>query len=554
MREVAPHPFASQHDRRIFLKITPVTTREKPLSKEIIQEDCGIVGLFNQNGIKPDDLHETFMQGMQGVKHRGPQGAGFVLRTVDGRVSRHRSAGKLEESLPHATLAAAIAEDKVTWMMGHTRYGTTGGYLDENIQPCVATRADGTKLYLASNGNIPYMKMMKDVLRRNDFPNGISDTHLMTQILANMEGDDSDEIVKNTMNMLPGAASTLIGIGDTFYAARDAKGIRPFVLGQKDGTWMMASETLALDNAGFDTVREILPGEIIRFDGNDLTVIQEGSKGNERKCAWEEPYFEKAGSLSNVSSEILPPSEWVENSVIRRNIGRKLAEEELAREAHKKATAEAMGQEYTEFKPDFVVGVPNSGIAFAEGYAEAMGIPLVPLLSKISDERTFLQPDISTIPNSVIDSLTIHNPDQVRGQEGIFVDDSIVRGNFFTGLAKFFEEFDVQVHARSGMPKIMDTCHLGTSTRSQEELVAARHQGNDRAIADEIGVASVYYISTEGFLKGRRGELYVAPKPRENPYDINGLCGGCFTDGDEDYPYAREETTDVFVKPMQLTS
>lgn len=551
MKEAAPRPVASQPDRRIFLNITPVNPRENPISKEIIQEDCGVVGLFNPNGIKPDDLHEAFMQGMQGVKHRGPQGAGFVLRTADGRVSRHRGAGKLEESIPHATLAAEIAEDKVTWMMGHTRYGTTGGYLDENIQPCVATRADGTKVYLASNGNIPYMEMMKDLLGREDFPDGISDTYLKTQILAQMEGDDPDEIVKKTMNMLPGAASTLIGIDDTFYAARDAKGIRPFVLGQKEGTWMMASETLAVDNAGFDIVREILPGEIIRFDGNDITVIQEGAKANERKCAWEEPYFEKAGSLSNISSEVLPPSEWIKNSVIRRNIGRKLAEEELAREAHKKTVAEAMGQEYKEFKPDFVVGVPNSGIAFAEGYAEAMDIPLVPLLSKTSDERTFLQPDISTIQDIVIDSLTIHNPDQVYGQVGVFVDDSIVRGNFFTGLAKFFEKFDVQVHARSGMPMIMDTCHLGTSTRSQEELVAARHQGNEIAIADEIGAASVYYISTEGFLKGRRGELYVAPKPGENPYDLNGLCGGCYTEGAGDYPYKREEITDVYVKSMQ---
>jgi amidophosphoribosyltransferase len=560
VKEAAPRSGIGQPGRRIFLDITPINAREKSLSKEVEQEDCGIVGFFNPNGIKPGDLQESFMQGMTGVKHRGPQGAGFVLRTTDGRVSRHTGAGKLEESIPTATLTEAIAEEKVTWMMGHTRYGTSGGYLEENIQPRKSTRPDGTEIYLATNGNIPLMDTMKQMLGRDDFPEGISDTYLAAEILAQTEGETNDAVVKKFMAALPGAASTLIGIGDTFYAARDANGIRPFVLGRnEDGTWMMASETLALDNAGFEAVREILPGEIVRFDGDDLTVVQEGSKKNERKCAWEEPYFMKETSKSNVSSEDLPPSEWVENSIIRREIGRQLAKEEIAREEHKAAEARAKGEEYTPFKPDAVVGVPNSGMAFADGYAEAMGVPLVNLLSKNTDDRTFLNQNLDAIQNEVIGSLVIHDLEQVRGMKLAFVDDSIVRGNFFTGLAKKFEEYDVEVHARSGMPMIVETCHLGTSTRNTDELVAARHKGNEQAIAQEIGVASVQYISTEGFLIGRRGELYVEPKANENPYDVNGLCGGCFTEGAGDYPYPREEVRssspiDVFVRPTSLAS
>lgn len=558
MKEAAPRTGIGQPDRRIYLNITPVNAAEKSLSKEIIQEDCGIVGFFNPNGIKPGDLQNDFMQGMQGVKHRGPQGAGFVLRTTEGTIRRHRGSGKLEESITQQTLDTQIGEDKVTYIIGHTRYGTTGGYLEENIQPCFGTRPDGTPIFLATNGNIPYMNHMKAELGRDDFPDGISDSYLKTQVLANMEGENTDDIIKKTMDLLPGAESTLIGIGDVMYAARDKKGIRPYVLGQKDGTWMMASETLALDNAGFETVREILPGEIIRFDSEGLTVIQEGSKKNEKKCLWEEPYFENLKSRSDVSSEGLPPSEWIENSVIRRNIGRKLAEEEMAREAAKQREAKSNGKEYVPFKPDFVAGVPNSGMAFAEGYAEGLGVPLVPLLSKKDETRTFLNADINAIKDQALGSLVIHDAEQVRGKTGVFVDDSIVRGNFFSGLSKFFEQYDVQVHARSGMPMIMDTCHLGTSTRNQNELVAARHHGDEEAIAAELQVASVRYITAEGFLRGRRGNLYVEPQNGENIFDANGLCGGCFTEGAGEYPYPREinsiDPVDVFVRPTVLVS
>jgi amidophosphoribosyltransferase len=553
VREVpGPRPDTVTTEGRKLLPITPVTKfREISASPEVIQEDCGVVGFFNPNGIKPGDLQDMFMQGMQGVKHRGPQGAGFVFRTSDGRVSRHTGSGKLHESIPKDVLATEVAEDKVTWIMGHTRYGTTGDYDPDNIQPCKGKRPDGTEFFLETNGNIPGMNHMKRMLGLDDLPKGISDTKLKTLVFATMEGDSHDEIVKKTMSALPGAASTIIGIGDVMYAARDAKGIRPFVLGQKDGTWMMASETLALDKAGFETVREILPGEIVRFDSEGLTVIQEGFKKNERKCAWEEPYFENKRSLSNVSSEVLPPSEWDENLEIRKRHGRQLAYEDMEIEAIERAQAEKNGTPYDPPRYDGVLGVPNSGTPVGQGYAEARNLPFYDILSKISDDRTFLGENIRAIQDVVLGSLKIRDPEQIRGKKLVIVDDSIVRGNFFTGLIKFLKEYDVEVHARSGLPMIMDTCHLGTSTRDKDELIGARHDGDETAIAAEIGAASVRYISPEGFVKSRRGEYYVQPKPEEDVFDRNGLCGGCFKVGEDNYPIPREILTaqDVFVSP-----
>ncbi len=520
-------------------------------TERTIQEECGVVSFYNPNGIKPGDLQDMFMQGMQGVKHRGPQGAGFVLRTMEGRVSRFTGAGKLEESIPQDTLKKEINEDKVTWMMGHTRYGTTGGYAPENIQPCIAEALDGTKIYVAHNGNFSATEKMRTILDKQ-YPEDISDTYLFTQVLAQMEGDSWDEKIRKTMNAIPGAASVLIGIGDALYAARDKKGMRPFVIGKKDDTWMTASETLAFDNAGAEVYREILPGEIVRFDDEGITTIKNGSKEKQRECAWEGVYFMQGESLSNPSPEDLPPSEWVENNVLRRSIGMQLAEEEKAREMHKKHIAESERIAYKPFQPDFVVGIPQSGIPFGEGYAEGMGIPYLPLVKKITQERQFLDQDVTGIKERVSDNLLIHDPESWKGKVVVLVDDSIVRGSVSKGLTETLQELGAEVHWRSGLPMIMDTCHLGVSIREEKELIAARNHGDEDAIAEEVGAASVHYITDEGFNKGRRGELYVAPQKGEDVYKVNGLCGGCFTSGENDYAYNRERpVTDIFVSLRQ---
>lgn len=540
MKESCLRPVPVISEGRKLLPLTPVNNFVDVLdSSETIQEECGIISFYNPNGIKPEDVQDMFMQGMKGIKHRGPQGAGFVFRTTEDRTSRFTGTGKLEESIPLKVLSTKINEDKVTWMMGHTRYGTTGGYAKENIQPCTADAPDGTRIFVAHNGNFSATEKMRSILRK-DYPEDISDTYLFTKVLAQMEGHSWDEKIAKTMDLIPGAASVLIGIGETLYAARDKKGIRPFVIGQKDGTWMTASETLAFDKAGAEIQRELLPGEIVKFDTDGMTIVQQGSKEEQRECAWEGVYFMKADSLSNPSSEDLPPSEWVENRVLRRNIGLMLAKEENAREEHRRHQAEQEGAEYIPFKPDIVVPIPQSGIPFGEGYAAGMGIPLMELITKVTDERQFLDQDVEAIQSKVSDTLRIHNKQFWNGKVVVLVDDSIVRGSVSKGLTQELEELGAVVHWRSGLPMIMDTCHLGVSIREEKELIAARNQGNEEAIAAEIGAATVYYITNEGFNRGRRGELYVAPSAGENVYRINGLCGGCFTSGESDYPYTRE--------------
>ncbi len=519
-------------------------TREVTYTPETIQEECGIVSFYNPNGIKPGDMQDMFTQSMQGVKHRGPQGAGFVLRTTEGRISRFTGAGKLEESIPQRKLTDEINEDKVTWMMGHTRYGTTGGYAKENIQPCIAEAPDGSQIYVAHNGNFSATEKMKTILGK-EYPEDVSDTYLFTQVLAQMEGDSWDEKIAKTMAAIPGAASVLIGIGDKLYAARDKKGMRPFVVGKKDNTWMTASETLAFDKAGAEVHREILPGEIVRFDDDGVTIVQAGDKDRQRECAWEGVYFMRGESLSNPSSEDLPPTEWVENNVLRRQIGVQLAEEEKAREEHR---AHSEGSSYKPFKPDFVVGIPQSGIPFGEGYAEGMDVPYLRLIEKASQERQFLDQDVAGIQGKVADNLLIKDTEFWQGKTVVLVDDSIVRGSVSKGLTEVLQELGAEVHWRSGLPMIMDTCHLGVSIREEKELIAARNHGDESAIAEEIGAASVHYITDEGFNKGRRGELFVAPQSGGDVYKANGLCGGCFTSGESDYAYNREASgaTDIF--------
>lgn len=469
-----------------------------------------------------------------GVQHRGQQGAGVALQYKKG-VKLYTGAGLLHDVFPKYVVNRLNKPSK--WTLIHCRYGTHGGYDKRNLQPCIVTSREGVKIAVVHNGEFVGTEKIRKLISK-EAPPDISDTYIFAQLLAETEGLTWEHRVIHALSQVNGAYSLLIGIDGKLFVARDEMGIRPLILGQIKDKWIVASETHALVKAGAVILREVKRGEIIRIDANGISVIKRGIEGAGHFCDFEWAYFGRPDSLLPTHEQPdsgKHPSDWLSLSTFRERCGAIIASESPIPRA------------------TFVLGIPDSGMAVATGYANAMKLPYRQVIIRDhfdphGSQRLFMRDDqIKRIKKKVLGKLSLI-ADKHTWKDAIVVlgDDSIVRGNVAAKITKaVFAMGAKEVHWVIGFPPVAHPCYLGVSIRTKEELIAYRYQSDVKRIAKKIGATSVNYISRKGFIRARL--LSNDFKTSQDPSHIflaNGGCAGCVTGC---YPVSREGETHKFM-------
>ena len=491
------------------------------MSEKILQEKCGLVAVYS-----PKYSHQlrTGLLAAAGVQNRGIHGAGTVFKTSRDIV-QYTGKGLLREIFTQKVVKKIHQKSK--WLIMHCRYGTNGGYRKENLQPCISKSPKGEKVVVAHNGEFIKMeRFISSLPKKIRF--GASDTYIFSVLLSQAQGKNWDEKILKTIDMVTGAYALIIGIGDILYAARDPHGIRPLHIGVLKDKRIIASETHAFDKIGAKVQRELKHGEVVKVSSNGIDVIRRGSKKAKHFCDFEWAYFSRPDSLIAPNGESDTPSQWLSVNHFRERCGALLAQESPVKHA------------------TFVVGIPDSGLSVANGYANALGLKYSQMIVRDhfdpeGDQRLFMRDDqIKKIQKKVMGKLSLVPEPRIWKDAVVVIgDDSIVRGNVSQAVTKaIFSMGAREVHWIIGFPPVIKPCHLGVSMRTEDELIAARHKGNIEKITKEIGATSVCYISNTGFIRAR-----LLDKPLKKPKHIseifltNGGCGGCVTGH---YPVDRE--------------
>ncbi len=482
---------------------------DKPL-----QEKCGIVAIFNNE--YSHNLSFAILAAT-GVQHRGLHGAGVAMQTKK-KLLVHKGPGLIKEVFTPRVIAKI--DKAIKWSIIHCRYGTFGGYDPENLQPCIVNTPDGGQVAVAHNGEFVFTDVLKKQLHSSTIENA-SDTYMFASLLSHSTGKSWDEKVVKTLSQVNGAFCLAIGTPGGLYVARDQFGLRPFILGKTENGWMVASETHAFDKVGAEVIREIKKGEIVKIDNEGVHVLKEGNNRPQHFCDFEWCYFARPNSMFPVpSADDETKQKWLSLYQFRVNCGEAVAKESPIQNA------------------SFVVGLPDSGLPIAEGYANAMRIPRRQLILRDhfdpnGNSRLFMKDDDKAkIGKKVLGKLSIIAEKEIwKDAVVVLCDDSIVRGNVSAQITKAIFALGVkEVHWVIGFPPVIGRCHLGVSIRTEGELIATRHKGNPEKIAAEIGATSVNYISFNGFIKSRllSRDIVVPENPKE-VFIKNGGCGGCVT-------------------------
>lgn len=428
---------------------------------------CGIAAV---SGV-PDAAKLVFLA-LYSLQHRGQEAAGIVA--ID------RSNGHIESRIHKGTglVADAFDEQSITRLsgdsaLGHLRYSTAGGPGLVNAQPLFVRYAQGD-LALSHNGNITNAQELREQLVSEGaiFQSRI-DSEVLVHLIARSRRIGIDAQVDDALSQLEGAFSVLITIGDALYAARDRHGFRPLVLGQRDGGYVLASETCALDIVGARYIRDLEPGEVLKIENGELSRLRSlGSYTPPAPCIFELVYFAR------------PDSHLWGYSVdrARRAFGRRLALEQPV-------------------DADCVISVPDSANSAALGYSEESGIPFeLGLIRNHYVGRTFIEPSQRGRDFKV---RLKYSPvrEVLEGKRIIVVDDSLVRGTTSRGLVNLLREAGAkEVHFRLASPPVRFPCYYGIDMPTREELIASEMSPEE--IGKTLGVDSLGYLSLEGMMEG----------------------------------------------------
>ena len=349
--------------------------------------------------------------------------------------------------------------------VGHVRYGTTGGTTRNNCQPIEVNHQKG-KMALAHNGNLSNALELRDKLELSGaIFHTTSDTETIAYVITRerLMTPSIEEAVSNTMNLLEGAYSLVLMSATKMIAARDPYGFRPLCYGQMpDGAYVVASESCALSAVGAEFVRDLLPGEILVFSQNGVESRKEHcGKQKKKTCIFEYIYFARPDSVIDSVS--------VHESRMR--------------------AGELLSESYP-VDADIVIGVPDSGLDAALGYANKSGIPYgIGLIKNKYIGRTFISPG----QNERLDKVRIKlSPvkNVIDGKRVVLIDDSIVRGTTSKRIVKLLRDAGAkEIHMRISAPPFLHACYYGTDIDSEENLIACHHSMEE--IAEMIGVDSL---------------------------------------------------------------
>lgn len=452
-----------------------------------IHEECGVIGVFAPG---PADVASMVFGGLFALQHRGQEGCGVVVND-DGVFASHKDLGLVGEVLAPEVLARL---PRGSMAVGHVRYGTTGARVRANCQPIEVNHRKG-RMALAHNGNLSNADELRCALElAGAIFHTTSDTETIAYLVTRerLRCPSIEDALSAAMNEIAGAYSLVLMSPQKLICARDPHGFRPLCYGVTDeGVYVVASESCALAAVGARFLRDVDPGEIVVFTAEGPQARREHCQSAPRaSCVFEYIYFARPDSVVD----------GVSVHAARLHAGAILAEEHPV-------------------DADVVVGVPDSGLDAALGYARASGIPWgMGLVRNRYVGRTFISPGQSARLDKVRLKLAAMG-ECVRGRRVVLVDDSIVRGTTARRIVALLREAGAaEVHLRISAPPFLHPCYYGTDIDSEEHLIACRCSVPE--IARELGADSLGYLPAE-----RLGELVGGA----------GVCAACF---DGRYPTA----------------
>lgn len=452
-----------------------------------LREECGVFGVWGY----PKEAAQLTYYGLHSLQHRGQEGAGIVSND-QGALKGHRGLGLLNEVFSHTNRLDRLTGSGA---IGHVRYGTSGSGEVNNIQPFLFKFYDGD-FALAHNGNLINAKTLRqEVEKEGAIFHSNSDTEILMHLIRRSKHKTFKEQLKEALNQVKGGFAYLMMTETALYAALDPNGFRPLSIGQmKNGAYVVASETCALDTVGASFIRDVEPGELIQIDDTGLTIDTFTTETTHAICSMEYIYFARPDS--NIKG--------INVHRARKRMGITLAEE-------------------SPIEADMVIGVPNSSLSAASGYAEASGIPYeMGLVKNQYVGRTFIQPTQALREEGVRMKLSAVRG-VVAGKKVILVDDSIVRGTTCQRIVRLLKEAGAkEVHVRIAAPPLRYPCFYGIDIQTKKELIASNHSITE--ICDLIEADSLSFLSESGLIAAI-GLTLEAPN--------TGLCMAYFNG---DYP------------------
>ena len=477
-----------------------------PAEDDRLREECGVFGVFGH----PDAAAISAL-GLHALQHRGQEAAGIV--SFDGNhFYAERRLGLVSE---HFTKASVLNKLVGTAAVGHVRYSTTGETILRNVQPLFADLAGGG-FAIAHNGNLTNaMGLRNELVNQGAIFQSTSDTETILQLVARSQRIDTLSKLVDALFQIEGAYALVIMTNKKLIGVRDPLGIRPLVLGQLDGHFILASETCALDIIGATFIREVENGEIVIITDKGLESIKPFPPLKARPCVFEYIYFARPDSTVGGLSVYK----------CRKAFGVQLALE-------------------SSIDADIVVPVPDSGVPAAIGYAEQASIPFeLGIIRNHYVGRTFIEPS-DTIRHLGVKLKHNANRGLVNGKRVILIDDSIVRGTTSIKIIQMMRDAGaVEVHMRVGAPPITHPDFYGIDTPHRKQLLAANYSLDE--MCAHIGADSLAFLSIDG--------LYKAMGQTKGRDPINpSYTDHCFTG---DYPtQLRDHRNDAHIRQLSFLS
>jgi len=448
-------------------------------------EECGVFGIWGHK-----EATSLAYIGLHTLQHRGQEGAGIVAKTENG-LTNHKGLGLASEVFDKDILENLRGDAAI----GHVRYATCGGRNEmANVQPFLFNFTNSS-LALAHNGNIINASTLKKELEQNgSIFHSSSDTEILAHLLTKSSKETLKEKMKEALNKIKGGFAFIILTENEMIAALDPNGFRPLSIGKMGRSYIVASETCVFDTIGADFVKDVLPGEIVIINDDGIEIEKYTENTDLAVCSMEFVYFARPDSSIhsvNVHST-------------RKEMGRTLARE-------------------CEINADLVIGVPDSGISSAIGYAEETGIPYeLGLIKNRYVGRTFIQPSKELREQGVRMKLSAVRS-IVNGKKVVVVDDSIVRGITSKRIVQLLREAGAkEVHFKVSSPPLKYPCFYGIDIQTTKELIA--FENSTEEICKFIGADSLQFLTLDGMINSIN-------LPIDNKY--KGLCVAYFNG---DYP------------------
>ena len=447
--------------------------KNQPVGDEL-HEECGVFGMYDFDG---GDVASSLYYGLHALQHRGQEGCGIAVS--DGRaVQSYKGRGLISEVFHGDELAKLQGNIAI----GHVRYSTAGGNTLENVQPLLSISHRGT-LAMVHNGQIVNaIRLRNEMEDAGSIFQGTSDSEIILHLIQRQKGSLLEKI-KQTARQLDGAFAFLIMSENSVYAVRDPHGLRPLSYARVQEGYCISSETCTYDVINGHDITDVKPGEIVKFCDGKVEHYRYAPAESHAMCAMEYIYFSRPDStLDGINVHLF-----------------------------RKKSGALLAQKDHDLQADIVIGVPDSSISAASGYAEESGLPYeMGLIKNRYVARTFIQPTQQLRDRGVRMKLSAIRS-IVEGKRIVLIDDSIVRGTTSKRIVQLLKEAGAKaIHMRIASPMICSPCFYGVDTSTKEELIAARKSVDE--LCRYINADSLRFLTIDELRSISNG----------------GLCTACF--------------------------